>query len=68
MRLDNAFDVSSRPWAVFGTFIGPYLFFWHASQEVEDQRAVPGEEALIKAPEQARNQLQRIKIGRYVGT
>ena len=25
--------------AVFGTTISPYLFFWQASQEVEEQRA-----------------------------
>ena len=53
--------------AVFGTTISPYLFFWQASQEVEDQRAAPGEKPLIKAPDQARTQLQRIKIDTYVG-
>jgi NRAMP (natural resistance-associated macrophage protein)-like metal ion transporter len=29
--------------AVFGATISPYLFFWQASQEVEDQRAAVGE-------------------------
>ena len=53
--------------AVFGTTISPYLFFWQASQEVEEQRAAPGEEPLIAAPEQARAQLQRIRIDTYVG-
>jgi len=53
--------------AVFGTTISPYLFFWQASQEVEDQRAAPGEEPLLAAPGQARAQLQRIKIDTYVG-
>ena len=53
--------------AVFGTTISPYLFFWQASQEVEDQRAAPGEEPLLKAPRQARAQLRRIKIDTYVG-
>ncbi len=53
--------------AVFGTTISPYLFFWQASQEVEDQRAAPGEKPLIAAPEQARGQLRRIKIDTYVG-
>jgi NRAMP (natural resistance-associated macrophage protein)-like metal ion transporter len=48
--------------AVFGTTISPYLFFWQASQEVEEQRAADGEEPLLEAPEQARAQLQRIKI------
>jgi Mn2+/Fe2+ NRAMP family transporter len=53
--------------AVFGTTISPYLFFWQASQEVEDQRAAPGEEPLLTAPEQARAQLHRIKIDTYIG-
>jgi NRAMP (natural resistance-associated macrophage protein)-like metal ion transporter len=53
--------------AVFGTTISPYLFFWQASQEVEEQRAATGEEPLKEAPEQARAQLQRIKIDTYVG-
>jgi NRAMP (natural resistance-associated macrophage protein)-like metal ion transporter len=53
--------------AVFGTTISPYLFFWQASQEVEDQRSAPGEEPLIAAPEQARVQLRRIKIDTYIG-
>jgi Mn2+/Fe2+ NRAMP family transporter len=53
--------------AVFGTTISPYLFFWQASQEVEDQRAAAGEEPLITAPAQARAQLQRIKIDTYIG-
>ncbi len=53
--------------AVFGTTISPYLFFWQASQEVEDQRAAPGAEPLIAAPEQAREELQRIRIDTYVG-
>jgi len=53
--------------AVFGTTISPYLFFWQASQEVEEQRAATGEEPLIAAPEQARAQLRRIKIDTYIG-
>lgn len=48
--------------AVFGTPISPYLFFWQASQEVEDQRAAPGEEPLVEAPEQAPAELKRINI------
>jgi NRAMP (natural resistance-associated macrophage protein)-like metal ion transporter len=53
--------------AVFGTTISPYLFFWQASQEVEEQRASPGEEPLKRAPEQARLALRRIKIDTYLG-
>ena len=53
--------------AVFGTTISPYLFFWQASQEVEEQRAAPGEEALVNAPAQAVAQLRRINIDTVVG-
>lgn len=53
--------------AVLGTTISPYLFFWQASQEVEEQRATPGEEPLRDAPEQARQHFQRIKFDTHVG-
>jgi NRAMP (natural resistance-associated macrophage protein)-like metal ion transporter len=53
--------------AVFGTTISPYLFFWQASQEVEDQRAAAGEEPLIEAPQQAARALWRIKVDTYIG-
>jgi NRAMP (natural resistance-associated macrophage protein)-like metal ion transporter len=53
--------------AVFGTTISPYLFFWQASQEVEEQRATPGDEPLKEAPEQARSNLRRIKIDTSIG-
>jgi len=53
--------------AVFGTTISPYLFFWQASQEVEEQRAADGEEPLREAPEQAKAHLHRIKIDTYIG-
>jgi len=53
--------------AVFGTTISPYLFFWQASQEVEEQRAARGEKPLVEAPEQARAALKRIKLDTYIG-
>ena len=53
--------------AVFGTTISPYLFFWQASQEVEEQRAADGEAPLREAPEQAKAHLHRIKIDTYIG-
>ncbi|HET7197611.1 MAG TPA: divalent metal cation transporter [Burkholderiales bacterium] len=53
--------------AVLGTTISPYLFFWQASQEVEEQRATPGHAPLREAPEQAREHLQRIKVDTYIG-
>jgi NRAMP (natural resistance-associated macrophage protein)-like metal ion transporter len=53
--------------AIFGTTISPYLFFWQASQEVEDQEAAPNEEPLITAPMQARAQFARISVDTYIG-
>jgi len=53
--------------AVFGTTISPYLFFWQASQEVEEQRATKGAKPLKEAPKQARANFRRIKIDTYLG-
>ena len=53
--------------AVLGTTISPYLFFWQASQEVEEVRAHRGEKALKHAPAQAVEQLGRIRTDTYVG-
>jgi Mn2+/Fe2+ NRAMP family transporter len=53
--------------AVFGTTISPYLFFWQASQEVEEQIADPQAQALVKAPWQAKATLHRIKVDTFVG-
>ena len=48
--------------AVFGTTISPYLFFWQASQEVEEQRATAGASRCASRPRGARAHLRRIKI------
>ena len=53
--------------AVFGTTISPYLFFWQASQEVEDLQADSSAQALRRAPEQAPRQFQRIKMDTAIG-
>src|SRR5215831_20331964 len=53
--------------AVFGTTISPYLFFWQASQEVEELTADPAANALAHAPEGAEEHLRRIKIDTYLG-
>jgi len=53
--------------AVFGTTISPYLFFWQASQEVEDLRADPEARALKHAPRDARAGFMRIKVDTYIG-
>ena len=53
--------------AVLGTTISPYLLFWQAGEEVEQMGSEPKEKPLKKAPQQAPEQLQRIKIDTYVG-
>lgn len=53
--------------AVLGTTISPYLFFWQASQEVEDLNNNPQQQPLKRAPAQASEQLGRIRIDTYVG-
>lgn len=53
--------------AVLGTTISPYLFFWQASQEVEEVKNNRGEKPLKRAPLQAREQLGRIRIDTYLG-
>ena len=53
--------------AVLGTTISPYLFFWQASQEVEEQRATAGDEPLRDSSKGAREHLRRIKIDTWLG-
>lgn len=53
--------------AIFGTTISPYLFFWQASQEVEEQRINPKAKPLIVAPDQASANFNRIKVDTYIG-
>jgi Mn2+/Fe2+ NRAMP family transporter len=53
--------------AVLGTTISPYLFFWQASQEVEEQRATDGDEPLRDSSSGAREQLRRNKIDTWLG-
>ncbi|MGV7209627.1 NRAMP family divalent metal transporter [Oxalobacteraceae bacterium A2-2] len=53
--------------AIFGTTISPYLFFWQASQEVEELRADPDAQPLVDDGRQARDQLSRIKTDTVIG-
>lgn len=53
--------------AVFGTTISPYLLFWQASEEVEEDEADPETGPLIDNPEQAPAQLSRIRWDTYFG-
>ena len=53
--------------AVLGTTISPYLFFWQASQEVEDNHRRPEAAELRAHPAYAAEHLSRIKQDTYVG-
>src|SRR5439155_8638000 len=53
--------------AVLGTTISPYLFFWQASEEAEDERVDPAEHPLTEAPEEAPSAIRRIEFDTYLG-
>jgi len=53
--------------AVLSTTIRPYVFFWQASQEVEETRRVAERKPLVKAPEQGPSALERIRLDTYFG-
>ncbi|MDB6082921.1 MAG: iron transporter [Gammaproteobacteria bacterium] len=53
--------------AVLGTTISPYLFFWQASQEVEDTKTQPAREPLRSHPDQGPDALARIRLDTLVG-
>jgi NRAMP (natural resistance-associated macrophage protein)-like metal ion transporter len=53
--------------AIFGTTISPYLFFWQASQEAEDQRVDYHAKPLKQAPKQAPKAFERIRADTLIG-
>src|SRR5262245_12911126 len=53
--------------AIFGTTISPYLFFWQASQEAEDQRIAPAKQPLVRAPRLALQEFDRIRADTITG-
>lgn len=53
--------------AIFGTTISPYLFFWQASQEVEEIQQNPKAEPLIKSPSQEASSMKGIKLDTLIG-
>jgi len=72
----NGFFIPNLSWdrtfwttvvAILGTTVSPYLFFWQASQEVEDEKAKPTREPLVVAPEQAEGAISRIRLDTYIG-
>jgi NRAMP (natural resistance-associated macrophage protein)-like metal ion transporter len=53
--------------AIFGTTISPYLFFWQASQEAEDERVDKHAKSLLRAPWQAGEEFARIRADTLTG-
>jgi NRAMP (natural resistance-associated macrophage protein)-like metal ion transporter len=53
--------------AVFGTTISPYLFFWQAGEEVEEEKENPLAHPLKKAPKEAPRELARIRLDTWLG-
>ena len=60
-------DYASMVVAVLGTTISPYLFFWQASQEVEDGSRRHDAERLKAEPKYAAKHLLRIKVDTFFG-
>src|ERR1019366_5628817 len=52
---------------VFGTTISPYLFFWQASEEVEDMLAKRGTKPAVRDAAKARPELRRIRWDTWTG-
>jgi len=52
---------------IFGTTISPYLFFWQASEEVEDMKAKPDERPLLEESAAAPRELRRIRWDTWSG-
>jgi Mn2+/Fe2+ NRAMP family transporter len=53
--------------AILGTTISPYLFFWQAGQEVEDEKESATAKPLNEAPEQAPQAMRRMRLDTFVG-
>jgi Mn2+/Fe2+ NRAMP family transporter len=64
LRLDRAYLVTVV--AMFGTTISPYMFFWQAAQEVEEEEQAQ-EEPLLLQPGEAPRSFHRIDLDTVVG-
>lgn len=53
--------------AILGTTISPYLFFWQASQEAEEQRIDAHKKPLKKQRSQAASEFRRIRVDTIAG-
>ena len=53
--------------AIFGTTISPYLFFWQASEEVEEMQRSPGALPLLRDPAASTSEHRRIRWDTWSG-
>lgn len=53
--------------ALLGAMLSPYIFFWQATGEAEEQKNTHGEAPLKEAPEQAPEQFERMKVDTTTG-
>ena len=65
-KLTLNFSAAAVVVGIFGTTISPYLFFWQASEEVEDMHASRGA-SLLKNPSAAPSELRRIQWDTWSG-
>ena len=66
-RLTWSADYFTTIVAILGTTISPYLFFWQASQEAEDQRVDAKKQPLIEKHYGARKEFHRIRADTIIG-
>jgi len=66
-RLSLDRDTLTTVLAVLGTTISPYLFFWQAAEEAEDELNEPDPRPLREHPADARTQMQRIGVDTWSG-
>ncbi len=66
-KLTLNFSTAAVVVGVFGTTISPYLFFWQASEEVEDMHARQGAAPLLQDTAAAPAELRRIQWDTWSG-
>jgi NRAMP (natural resistance-associated macrophage protein)-like metal ion transporter len=66
-RLTWSADYFTTIVAILGTTISPYLFFWQASQEAEEQRVDASKHPLIVRHSGAQREFSRIRADTVVG-
>ncbi|GIQ71674.1 NRAMP family divalent metal transporter [Bradyrhizobium sp. ma5] len=66
-RLTWSSDYFTTIVAIFGTTISPYLFFWQASQEAEEQRVDVTKHPLIEKAYGVRKEFSRIRADTITG-